>query len=426
VTGKENTLFSIAEASLARPSEAVREVVFPAVQGGEATLRDLVREYKTNGPAYRRTVQTTLRASYTGHYRKGLIELLCVLEFWSTNTAHQPVIEALALIARYARAGNLTYYPAGETAPEHKGTTGDWADLAYRVDGDGRRRTVRMVYEVATFQALREQLRCKEIWVAGAGRWRDPDEDLPKDFEARRSEHYESLRKPLDPAEFIGGLRREATWRDRALNAEDALKAAHAEITTQRTRIGELRDLEAEWTQEAITRITTENTTLKQRVRQLTADNRTLDERLQAARSNNRFADRRIAQLEAELASPQGATLCLTWRPGTPGSLPSCLSSSATGWSLTTTPSPRPWPGSLAARPTAPPRCARTSPGSGSSSASPTARDCSPRASREPPPVPPHSRSTVAPCRLGRPAIPEPRRAAPRRPASRWWTAMPA
>lgn len=33
---------------------------------------------------------------------------------------------------------------------------------------------------------------------------------------------------------------REATWRERALNAEDALKAAHTEIFTQRTRIGEL------------------------------------------------------------------------------------------------------------------------------------------------------------------------------------------
>ena len=112
---------------------------------------------------------------------------------------------------------------------------------------------------------------------------------------------------------------REATWRERALNAEDALKAAHAEITTQRTRIGELlgqvRDLEAEWTKEAISRIATENTTLKQRVRQLTTENRTLEERLQAARSNNRFADRRIAQMEAELAAPPGpqeTRLCLT------------------------------------------------------------------------------------------------------------------
>jgi hypothetical protein len=58
---------------------------------------------------------------------------------------------------------------------------------------------------------------------------------------------------------------REATWRERALSAEDALKAAHNEILAQRTRIGELlgqvRDLQSEWTQEAIQRITTENTT---------------------------------------------------------------------------------------------------------------------------------------------------------------------
>ncbi len=103
---------------------------------------------------------------------------------------------------------------------------------------------------------------------------------------------------------------REATWRERTLNAEDALKAAHGEILAQRTRIGELlgqvRDLEAEWTEEAIQRITTENTTLKQRVRQLTADKRTLDERLKAARSNLRFQDRRVADLEAQIASPPG------------------------------------------------------------------------------------------------------------------------
>lgn len=104
----------------------------------------------------------------------------------------------------------------------------------------------------------------------------------------------------------------EASWRERALNAEDALKAARAEIVQQRTRIGELmgqiRDLEAEWTEEAIQRITTENTTLKQRVRQLTTDNRALDERLKAARSNMRFQDRRLADLEAQLADPSPRT----------------------------------------------------------------------------------------------------------------------
>ena len=97
----------------------------------------------------------------------------------------------------------------------------------------------------------------------------------------------------------------EATWRERALNAEDGLKAAHAEILSQRARIGELlgqvRDLESEWTKDAIAPITAENAALKQRVRQLTADNRTLDERLKAARDNLRFHDKRIADLEAQV-----------------------------------------------------------------------------------------------------------------------------
>ncbi|MGW6961646.1 DUF6262 family protein [Streptomyces chartreusis] len=97
----------------------------------------------------------------------------------------------------------------------------------------------------------------------------------------------------------------ETPWRERALNAQDALKAAHAEIRTQRTRIaqlmGQIRDLETQWTDESIERITTENADLKQRVRQLTQEKRTLEERLQAARSNSRFQDRRISQLEAQL-----------------------------------------------------------------------------------------------------------------------------
>lgn len=111
----------------------------------------------------------------------------------------------------------------------------------------------------------------------------------------------------------------EACWRERALNAEEALKAAHSEIGRQRTRIGELmgqvRDLEAEWTQEAIQRITTENATLKQRVRQLTQDNRTLEERLKAARSNLRFQDRRLADLEAQLAERLSGSSSASDRP---------------------------------------------------------------------------------------------------------------
>ena len=100
--------------------------------------------------------------SYTNHYQRGLIRLLDILQFRS-NATHQPVIEELALIRRFAGAGNITYYPLGEVIPMHRGLRADWADVVHREDTRGRRRIVRMVYEVATFQALRDALRCKEI-----------------------------------------------------------------------------------------------------------------------------------------------------------------------------------------------------------------------------------------------------------------------
>jgi chromosome segregation ATPase len=97
----------------------------------------------------------------------------------------------------------------------------------------------------------------------------------------------------------------EASWQQRALNAEQALKAAHAEIRAQRTHIGELlgqlRDTQHEHDTDAIGRLSAENAALRQRIRDLTAGQRILEKRLQAARPNNRFLDRRIADLEAQL-----------------------------------------------------------------------------------------------------------------------------
>ena len=216
VHGKENLLFRVAEASAARPDETVRQVVFPVL--GEDNLRNLVAEYKSSGSTYRRTVQTTYRASYSGHYRKGLIRLLEVLEFRSGNS-HRPVLDALDLVHRYRSATDLTYYPAGEAVPVHAGLSGDWADLAYKSDKRGRRRVVRAVYEIRTLEALCDQLKCKGVWVAGAMEFRDPDKDLPRDFAERRAENYARLRKPLDPSEFIGQLQEEMRAELAALDA---------------------------------------------------------------------------------------------------------------------------------------------------------------------------------------------------------------
>jgi hypothetical protein len=63
---------------------------------------------------------------------------------------------------------------------------GLWREAVVEKDAEGRQRINRITYEICVLEALREKLRCKEVWVVGADRYRNPDEDLPADFEAQR------------------------------------------------------------------------------------------------------------------------------------------------------------------------------------------------------------------------------------------------
>jgi chromosome segregation ATPase len=108
----------------------------------------------------------------------------------------------------------------------------------------------------------------------------------------------------------------EASWRQRALNAEEELKRAHAEVVAQRGQIGELhgriRDLEHDLPADGIQRVLTENQELRIKLPQAATDQRRLEERLAGARDNNRSLDKRVAELEAELAGH------MVPRPGQP------------------------------------------------------------------------------------------------------------
>ncbi len=103
----------------------------------------------------------------------------------------------------------------------------------------------------------------------------------------------------------------EATWRERALNAEAELTRTQKEAHIQRERIaelmGQIRDFDQMVPGESVQRLVTENTSLKATIRQLTAEHRELQERLEGARSTNRFRGKRVADLEAQLLDQPGA-----------------------------------------------------------------------------------------------------------------------
>lgn len=97
----------------------------------------------------------------------------------------------------------------------------------------------------------------------------------------------------------------EATWRERALNAEARVRETHQEISRQRSVIadlmGKVREFEdADCPAEILLRVNQENADLRQHVLRLEAESRSLQQKLAAARENARFIDRKLADFEAE------------------------------------------------------------------------------------------------------------------------------
>jgi TnpA family transposase len=99
--------------------------------------------------------------------------------------------------------------PPEEDVPLDGVVRGLWREAVVEQDAAGEDRVNRITYEIAVLETLRERLRCKEIWVVGADRYRNPDEDLPADFERNREHYYQALELPLDAERFVTDLQAE-------------------------------------------------------------------------------------------------------------------------------------------------------------------------------------------------------------------------
>jgi len=117
-------------------------------------------------------------------------------------------MDALELLGRYAEIdGKVRFYASTDRVPLDAVVPKAWREAVI----DDRGRVERIPYELCTLIALRDGLRRREIYVSGGNRWRNPEDDLPGDFDTARQVHYAALRQPLDPTEFVGDLRRRMT-----------------------------------------------------------------------------------------------------------------------------------------------------------------------------------------------------------------------
>lgn len=199
VEGKQQLLFRLVGAMWDNPDGIIRDVLYPLV--GEERLRSLVQEAKAT-ITYQRSVQTRVSGSYTHHYRQILPPLLEVLTFRSNNDQYKPLLEALAVVTAYLQEKDA-FYPPDQAVPMEDVIQKQWQSWIYQRDKTGQRRIRRVRYELCVLQSLRDKLRCKELWVEGADRYRNPDEDVPADFSGKRDEYYAALALTLDANEFV-------------------------------------------------------------------------------------------------------------------------------------------------------------------------------------------------------------------------------
>ena len=203
VGGKQQILYRLVQAMWDHPDGIISKVLYPLV--GKDRLHSLVEEAKNKG-TYRQSVQSRISGSYTYHYRRILPPLLDVLTIHSNNEQYQPLVDALDVVATYLEEDDA-FYPANLEVPMDDVIQKQWQSWNYQQDRRGRQRIRRVRYELCVLQSLRDKLRCKEIWVEGADRYRNPDDDVPGDFSDKREELYESLSLPLNASKFVTNIK---------------------------------------------------------------------------------------------------------------------------------------------------------------------------------------------------------------------------
>lgn len=209
VHGKERLLVEIAAAALDHPEGRIEDVIFPIA--GAAKLRAVIEEHRAKGTLDTR-IQQTMRNSYASHYRRMLPPLLKALRFCSNNAMWHPILTALDQIVRFAEAGRRVVsesnIPAGIIPRK-------WRSAV--IDENGRVNVVS--FELCVLTQLRERIRAKEIWIEGADRYRNPDDDLPGDFAERRDAYYADLGLSRDAQSFVAGVKADLEQELHLLNA---------------------------------------------------------------------------------------------------------------------------------------------------------------------------------------------------------------
>jgi hypothetical protein len=214
VNGKFDILYLLAEAAHNHPQGIIQDKIYPQVS--QPTLQDVIKDLQhSKGKWYQTQVNTKVRSLYSYAHRKVLLALLNTFTFHASTAEGNMLLTGIAFIKKHIDVTDK-YYPDTASVPITELIPSEWRFLVMEPITSNKSnkesdschyRVNQFNYEVAILEVLREQLRCKIIWIEGAYRYRDPDEDLPRDWDTRREHYYQLLGLPMDATEFVKTLK---------------------------------------------------------------------------------------------------------------------------------------------------------------------------------------------------------------------------
>jgi TnpA family transposase len=200
--GDIEQLYQVAEINRDHPKEIIEEAVYPSVSQDAIDQIIKTRNFARRG---KKIIQETIVKRYAINYRSIIFQILDNLEIHSNNIA---LLDALKLIQTY-RSSKQKYYPVEEIVPLNNLISKQVQKKILEYDDDNNQRVLRKDYECAVFKLLRIKLRHKEAWVSSAYKYRDPKDDLPKDFDENRDEYFDLIGAPSASTTFTSKLKEE-------------------------------------------------------------------------------------------------------------------------------------------------------------------------------------------------------------------------
>ena len=217
----KQTLKILVDAILDSEDNVVKQAIYPKLSKKKLLL--LQQQLSDNSAnTFNDLSYNNSRSSFSHYYRKILCPIMEVLDFDSSS--EKELINAIKLIKLNLNS-HSQYYPKNITIsldqivkPLHKN----------KVLND-HNRVKRLDFELCVMHKLRNKLRIREVWVEDGYKYRNPEKDLPQDFETNKEKYFSLLEQPIKSNDFINEVKNDLKRSLNTLNT-DLPKNKHVQI----------------------------------------------------------------------------------------------------------------------------------------------------------------------------------------------------